>query len=133
MKRIATRILTTGSKRHKHEPKTVSAADTEASAERYLRHQGLKPICRNYRGRRGEIDLVMREGDELVFVEVRQRARRDYGSAAATVGPTKQRRLVAAASEYLQRHGEQPCRFDVVAFEGQAEPAWIRDAFNADD
>jgi putative endonuclease len=105
----------------------------EAAAERYLRRRGLKLVSRNYRARRGEIDLVMRHGAELVFVEVRQRRRPEYGSAAATVGPAKQRRLLAAASEYLQRNGDQPCRFDVVAFEGDTEPHWIRDAFSAGD
>ena len=104
----------------------------EQSAERYLRRRGLKTLDRNYRTHRGEIDLVMREGKELVFVEVRHRGDQRYGTAAATVGPQKQRRLVAAAQHYLQRHGEQPCRFDVVVFDGDADPEWIPDAFQAD-
>ncbi len=103
----------------------------ERSAERYLKARGLKTAHRNYRTRRGEIDLVMRDRNELVFVEVRHRSDRRHGSAAASVGPQKQRRLLAAAQHYLQRYGDQPCRFDVLAFDGDAEPEWIPDAFQA--
>lgn len=107
-------------------------AAAELTAERYLRRRGLRPIARNYRTRRGEIDLIMREGEELVFVEVRSRARPEYGRAAATVGLQKQRRLLAAASAYLQSHGEVPCRFDVVALDADEPPDWIPNAFSAE-
>ena len=95
----------------------------------------MKPLERNYHTRRGEIDLILldqtREGETLVFVEVRYRDGEGYGGAAASVDRHKQRRLAAAAAAYLQAHperAEQPCRFDVVADEG-GEIHWIRDAF----
>lgn len=112
--------------------KAESGGAAERKAERYLRRQGLKPVERNYRTPRGEIDLIMRQGDELVFIEVRQRRDSRYGTAAASVRTPKQRRIVAAASQYLQRHGEAPARFDVVAFDGDTGPEWITDAFTAD-
>jgi len=108
-----------------------SGAAGERSAERLLESHGLTIVERNYRTRMGEIDLVARDGDVLVFVEVRLRADHRFGGAAASIGPAKQRRLVAAASLYLARFGRAPrCRFDVVTLEG-GEPAWLRGAFDA--
>jgi putative endonuclease len=109
------------------------AAEDRALA--YLLRQGLRLVARNYRtpGRGGgEIDLVMREGDgTLVFVEVRRRAGRGFGGAAASVGWVKQRRVVFAARHYLLRLREAPpCRFDVISMEGGAVD-WIRAAFDA--
>jgi len=110
-------------------------AAAEARALAHLQAAGLQPLARNYRtpGRGGgEIDLVMRDRDgTLVFVEVRERRRNDYGGAAASVGAVKQRRLVLAARHYLLRSGDRaPCRFDVVAIEGDAVQ-WLRAAFDA--
>jgi putative endonuclease len=79
----------------------------------------------------------MRDGGTLVFVEVRSRRSSRFGGAAETVGPVKQRRLIAAAQRFLQAHRpyrECPCRFDVVEILGDgdgAELKWIRDAFQA--
>lgn len=89
----------------------------EETAARYLRRAGYRIVARNFRTRRGEIDLVAERGEWIVFVEVRYREREDYGSAAASVGPRKRRRLVLAASEYLARHGlaDRPARFDMIA------------------
>ncbi len=103
----------------------------EQRAERLLRDAGLQLITRNYRCRHGEIDLVMRQGTTLVFVEVRRRSRSDFGGAAASVDLRKQKRLVAAARHYLAGLGCEPppCRFDVVAIEGAGEPQWLPDAF----
>ena len=106
---------------------------------RHLQQQGLELVQRNYRvargpgARAGEIDLVMRERDgTLVFVEVRRRARRDHGGAAASVTPAKQRSLVYAAQHYLARlRSVPPCRFDVVAIDDGVAPVWIRGAFDA--
>ena len=100
---------------------------------------GLRLLARNYRtpGRGGgEIDLIMRDRDgTLVFVEVRQRSRRDFGGAGASVGGIKQRRIVLAARHYLLRlTSPPPCRFDVLLFDGalhEAEPTWLRAAFDA--
>ena len=94
-------------------------------------------LCRNYRvargptGRGGEIDLVMRDADgTLVFVEVRVRKSAAQGGAAASVGLTKQRRLVYAAQHYLLRlPALPPCRFDVVAVDS-GEVTWLRAAFD---
>jgi len=110
----------------------------EALALRHLQQQGLTLVQRNYRvargpgARGGEVDLVMRDRDgTLVFVEVRRRTRGNQGGAAATVSAVKQRRIVHAAQHYLQRlRALPPCRFDVVAIDGDAV-AWIRAAFDA--
>ncbi len=100
----------------------------------HLRAAGLVLVARNYRtpGRGGgEIDLVMREDATLVFVEVRRRAGAGHGGALASVGWTKQRRIVFAARHFLLRHGgERPCRFDVVGVEG-GRCTWVRAAFDA--
>ncbi|MEI6802433.1 MAG: YraN family protein [Burkholderiales bacterium] len=101
----------------------------------YLQHRGLRLVTRNYRtpGRGGgEIDLVMRAQDgTLVFIEVRRRAYSSHGGAAASVGATKQQRIVYAARHYLLRLGSPPpCRFDVVLVEPQGVQ-WIQAAFDA--
>jgi putative endonuclease len=102
----------------------------EQTAADFLRARGLVEVGRNYRVRGGEIDLIMRDQEHLVFVEVRYRARNDFGGAAASVTAAKQARLTLAAQHYLQRTGSQaPCRFDVVALDGNQPPQWIRDAF----
>lgn len=107
----------------------------EQRAEAFLKNQGLKPVQRNWHCRHGEIDLVMRDGDTLVFVEVRLRTPMGFADGAESVDFHKQRRLIQAASMYLVRHparAEQPCRFDVVGLEGRdGELSWIRNAFEA--
>lgn len=110
----------------------------EVAAQHHLEAQGLRLVQRNYRCRRGEIDLVMEDGSTLVFVEVRYRGTSTYGTAEETVGQRKQARLVATALHYLQHTGQhsRPCRFDVVALtDGKADnPAhlqWIINAFDA--
>jgi putative endonuclease len=110
----------------------------DAAEDRALAHllgNGLRLLARNYRtpGRGGgEIDLVMREpGGTVVFVEVRKRASRAFGGAAASVSFIKQRRIVFAARHYLMRLAQQPpCRFDVVGVEG-GRIEWLRAAFDA--
>ena len=118
-------------------PATTKQAG-DAAEDRALTHlvaSGLKLLARNYRtpGRGGgEIDLVMRAADgTVVFVEVRQRASRSFGGAAASVGHVKQRRILFAARHYLMRLAQQPpCRFDVVSVEA-GEIEWLRGAFDA--
>ncbi len=107
----------------------------EALAALYLAAQGLKVIERNFRVRGGEIDLICRDGRALVFVEVRLRARSDFGGAAASIGATKQRRIILAARHYLSTQMPTDCRFDCVLLDRLAPDAieWIRDAFSADD
>lgn len=105
--------------------------DAERHAERWLRNAGLQEIGRNYRCRGGEIDLIMKDGPQLVFVEVRYRHDDRFGGALASVDRRKQQRLVMAASHYLQRHDwDGPCRFDVVGLDAySAEPHWVKNAF----
>lgn len=110
-------------------PRQVEGAAGEAQALAYLQAQGLKAVGSNFRCKAGEIDLVMQDGETLVFVEVRKRASRSHGGAAASVTPHKQARLIRAAQFYLQRHRFPPaCRFDVVAIDGE-RIEWLRDAF----
>src|SRR4051812_3764951 len=77
-----------------------SGERAEAIAAQYLVAQGLVIVARNYRTRRGEIDLIARDGDTLVFVEVRMRSRADFGGAAASVTLAKRERWIAAALAY---------------------------------
>lgn len=113
--------------------RTAQGTAAEALACRYLEAQGLVLEARNFRCREGELDLIMRAGEQLVFVEVRSRCHRRYGTPAESVTPAKQRRLLRAAAIYLQqRRIEPPCRFDVVAILRPADEPhieWIRDAF----
>lgn len=104
----------------------------EQQARAYLERQGLRAIAQNVRCKRGELDLVMRDQDTLVFVEVRYRESERFGGAAASIDPRKQMRIMAAASYYLQRHEPNlPCRFDVIAIDGAGVINWIRHAFAA--
>ncbi|MDO7680754.1 MAG: YraN family protein [Burkholderiaceae bacterium] len=115
---------------------TKAAGDVaESEALQRLLNAGLTLLQRNYRtpGRGGgEIDLIMRETDgTVVFVEVRARQTADYGGAASSVTPRKQRRIIWAARRYLQRWLQlPPCRFDVLAREG-GEWHWLKGAFDA--
>jgi putative endonuclease len=112
------------------------AAESRALA--WLLARGLRLEARNYRvargphARGGEIDLVMRDADgTLVFVEVRQRRGSGHGGAAASVGGVKQQRLLHAAQHYLQRYATAPpCRFDVLALDGDGIE-WLQAAFDA--
>lgn len=102
----------------------------EDQALAFLQQQGLVLIERNFRCRGGELDLVMRERETLVFVEVRKRRSRDFGGAAASVTATKQSRLMLAAQIFLQRYAPlPPCRFDVIAIDGE-QIDWIKNAID---
>jgi putative endonuclease len=109
----------------------------EAYACEHLKQNGLTLISKNYRCKRGEIDLIMRDQDTTVFVEVRYRRSQRFGSGAESVNHHKQRKLLAAADTYLQQHpraAKAPCRFDVVSLSLQGDTPqleWIRDAFQA--
>ena len=89
----------------------------EAAAAAFLAEQGMQIIKRNYRCPLGEIDIIARDGRELVFVEVRTRSSSTFGTPKETVDQRKQMRLRCLAAYYLSRPGldKQPCRFDVVA------------------
>ena len=104
----------------------------EEAAAKHLSAAGCRVLARNARYRDGEVDLVARERDVLVFVEVRMRSRSDFGGAAASVDSRKQQRLARAAQRWLfANYGERwpACRFDVVTVDGNGTIEWIRDAF----
>ncbi|MDE2407704.1 MAG: YraN family protein [Xanthomonadaceae bacterium] len=111
----------------------------EAAALAHLQARGLQPLARNANSRGGELDLVMRDGAVVVFVEVRYRNSQAFGGGAASVDAGKRRKLVRTAQLWLQRHpqhADAACRFDVVAASGNpAAPQldWLRDAFRADE
>ncbi|MDE2092475.1 MAG: YraN family protein [Burkholderiales bacterium] len=110
----------------------------EARALAHLTSQGLTLVQRNYRvargpgARGGEVDLILRERDgTLVFVEVRSRGGASHGGAAASVGAAKQRSVVFAAQHFVRAlRTLPPCRFDVVAIDGE-RIEWLRAAFDA--
>lgn len=107
--------------------------DGERRARAYLEHHGLQCLEAGWRCRLGELDLVMREGDILVFVEVRARQQGSAVSAVESIDAGKQQRFVRAARAWLGRHPREaglPARFDIVAIDGE-ELQWLRDAFSA--
>lgn len=110
-------------------------ARVEQAAASWLQAKGLRLIAHNQHAKGGELDLVMRDGDALVFVEVKHRANARHGHPLETVTPTKQRRLIKAARFYLMRNNLScPCRFDVIAVTGHApdlEFLWVQAAFEA--
>jgi len=105
-----------------------AGAAAEERAAQLLEEHGLRVVARNFRTRFGEVDLIARDGDTLVFVEVRLRARADYGGAAASITRTKQRRIIAAARLYLRRAPASACRFDAVLLCAD-DIEWIPGAF----
>lgn len=120
--------------------RTTKAAgdEAEALALAEARRRGMVLVERNYRvargprARGGEVDLILRERDgTLVFVEVRARASREHGGAAASIGAAKRARIVLAAQHFLLRFAAPPpCRFDVAAIDG-GRVAWLEAAFDA--
>ena len=108
----------------------------ELLARKYLEKNGLKLLEQNYQCKAGEIDLIMRHGSELVFVEVRYRQKDAFGQAAESVVISKQRKIIRTAEHYLlSRYTRYPaCRFDVISITGQAARdniQWIPDAFQS--
>jgi len=92
-----------------------AGARAEAMAAEFLAHRGLAIVERNFRRRCGELDLIARDGDTLVFVEVRLRTRRDFGGAAESITTAKRARMIAAAGHYLAGIARPPpCRFDAI-------------------
>ena len=109
----------------------------ERIAETFLLGRGLTLVARNYRCRFGEIDLVMRERETLVFVEVRLRRSlkgNDFGGPAASITPIKQARIISAAQHYLSGMKQlPPCRFDAVLLNSLnvKDVEWLANAFEA--
>lgn len=110
-------------------------AGYEAYARRYLEKAGLVFVVANFTCRGGELDLIMRDQQTWVFVEVRYRRNTLFGDAAASVTIPKQRRLLRTASFWLAGHNASfdtsSCRFDVLAITGN-HVEWLPNAFNAD-
>jgi putative endonuclease len=92
-----------------------------------LERRGYAILARRYRTRHGEIDIVARDGDTLVFVEVKARTTAEFGTAAEAVTPFKQRQLASMAAAYLAltRAADVACRFDVVAIDGTGDGAVV--------
>jgi putative endonuclease len=118
----------------------VVGAAAEALAGRFLKREGLQSVTRNFRCRLGEIDLVMRDKDCLVFVEVRYRGGHRLARAGLTVDARKQQKLIRTAALFLAKHPESSSllvRFDVVAIDADQDGSetieWIRDAFRPGD
>ena len=112
----------------------------EAEAESYLRERGWVIFARNWRARGGELDLVAREGDSLVFVEVRRRVAGAWVGAAESVGAHKMRCLLSVSQAYLRRErvnigfGQwgKEIRFDLLLWEGKNRLVHLRSGFNRD-
>ncbi len=114
---------------------SVSIGQTgEERAALYLQEHGLRIVTRNYRTKRGELDIIADDAGTLCFVEVRLRANSIFGSPLDTVGAKKQKRLTYAAMEYLAKNvsimNKCPCRFDVLSIE-RCPPRviWVKNAF----
>jgi len=110
----------------------------EACAEALLAAKGFVVLARNYRTRGGEVDLICRDGDALVFVEVKARQAGSLARPDEAVTPAKRRKIIKAAAAYLSEGGlwDQPCRFDVVAVvgrQGRLTATHMPDAFAVED
>jgi putative endonuclease len=109
---------------------------TERFAEKHLIQQGLTPVDRNVHCRQGEIDLIMRDGDIYVFVEVKYRKNNHFGSAIEAVSLAKQNKIKHCVAFFFHKANlneyNTPCRFDVIALEGdinQPKITWLKNAF----
>jgi putative endonuclease len=110
----------------------------ETLAYTYLFQQGLQLLKRNFRSKRGEIDLIMLDQQILVFIEVRYRKKSQrYGGSLESIDIRKQQRILTTATYYLHTHPwtqKHSCRFDAVLINGTMENPqlnWIKDAFRA--
>lgn len=112
-------------------PHLLKGETAEQQALVYLQKQGLQLVCSNFRCKQGELDLVMRDGEALVIVEVRFRQSEQFGGALASVTAQKQARIVAATQHYviINRLSHLAIRFDVVALSGAGTINWIKNAF----
>lgn len=100
----------------------------EDTALAFLQSQGCKPIARNWHCPYGEIDLIVKNGNTILFVEVKYRKNQRFGGAAYSISPSKLLKLQRSVEYYLQQHGlgNAPCRLDAVLIEGDSPPEWIR-------
>lgn len=110
---------------------SVRGALAEDAAADFLTGRGLTLLERNYRCRFGEIDLIMRDGPALVFVEVRYRRNKFFGGAVESITSGKREKLLLTARHYMSARKEIPeCRFDAVLLNGDTgDLEWIQNAF----
>ena len=106
----------------------------ERHARDFLNRRKLQLITENYRTCQGEIDLIMRDGNTLVFIEVRYRHNHAYGNALESVNRDKQRKIIRTAHAFLQTHRHDgEIRFDVITFDGaMTTPKWVKNAFDVE-
>lgn len=120
---------------HKDVKNTIESGNiAESAAAQHLQQQGIRITERNYRCKLGEIDIIGFDGEVLVFVEVRQRRRGDYGNGLDSVTRSKQQKIIRTARFYLVERkffDNHPCRFDIVSANSFDELDWIKDAFQA--
>ncbi len=104
----------------------------EKEALRFLQDQGLSLIAENYRCNLGEIDLIMKDNNDVVFIEVKYRKADAFGGGAASVTLNKQQKVIKAAQHFLLQNNlsnKVPCRFDVIVFD-QNNINWLKSAFH---
>lgn len=118
-------------------PAQARGQRAEELAAAHLAAHGVRLLERNLRCRGGEVDLIGLDRGTVVFVEVRLRGNPRFGGAAASITPTKQRRVIHAAQWWLagagRRHADSPCRFDAILLDSLDATAltWLRGAFDA--
>jgi len=116
-----------------NQPSSTSIGEQgEASAISYLIKHNLRLVEQNFRAKQGEIDLIMKEQETLVFIEVRLRSQSSHGSSLESITRAKQRRIIHTATLYLLQeklYDQVDCRFDVIGIDGEGEITWIKDAF----
>lgn len=118
----------------------ISGEQAEQTAKEFLIAQGLIFVQQNFHSRFGEIDLIMKDNDTLVFIEVKYRKNALFGGAVAAISTKKQQKIIKTTAIYLQQQGlneyNTPCRFDVIAIEGNITALnklpinWLKNAFN---
>lgn len=100
----------------------------EQQALDFLLKQGCHLVARNWHCAYGEIDLIMRSGSQLLFIEVKYRQSTQFGGVAYSITPSKLAKLQRSIAAYLQQHklNNIPCRLDAILIQGKQEPQWIK-------
>jgi putative endonuclease len=115
----------------------ASGQAAEDKALYYLQKKGLKLVMRNYSCKLGEIDIIMRDGQALVFIEVRKRTSLGYGGGMGSITFAKRQKIIKSTTHYLMKYKiaeRYPLRFDVISIDGkEGQVTWLKDAFSADD
>ena len=121
-----------------HRDRAILGKGAEDLAVEFLKEQGLDVLLRNYRRKSGELDVVARDGDVLVVVEVRTRSTEAFGGAAASIDGWKQHKIIRATTQLLQQRKDLALlrvRFDVIVIHGAGEAhpriEWLKHAFEA--